>query len=338
MRRRIRVLTPLAIAAVLATAACGDSGSSGTGGDETGSSAASGDTCAPVSGDELVVLEDDLELQNADNIVPAVTTVTASANPALIPALDAVSAALTTDELVDLNAAVDLQRESAEDVAAAWVEDSGVTDGLEQGSGSVIVGEAGFTESTILANVYAEVLRAAGFDASVRTVGNRDLYLPALISGSDLQVFPEYLATVTEALNAQVNGPDAEPVASNDVQATRDALQSLADQVGLTFGEPSEAADQNAFAVTRELADELGVSTLSELADACRDGSLVLGGPSECPTRPFCQVGLEDTYGLSFAEFVPLATAGGPLTKSAIEQGEVSIGLVLSSDAVLAQD
>ncbi|MGY1774656.1 glycine betaine ABC transporter substrate-binding protein [Geodermatophilus sp. SYSU D00804] len=334
--RRQRALAPLLLTGLLLTAACGESGSSGTGGSTASGSAASGDACAPVAGDQLVVLEDDQELQNADNIVPAVTSATAAANPALVPALDAVSAALTTDQLIDMNAAVDLERRSAEDVAAQWVEDSGVTEGLEQGSGPVIVGAGNFTESTVLANVYAGVLRAAGFDATVREVGNRDLYLPALISGTDLQVFPEYLATVTEALNTQVNGPDPTPIASGDAQATRDALQPLADRVGLTFGTPSEAANQNAFAVTQEFADRLGVTTLSELADACGDGSLVLGGPAECPTRPFCQPGLEETYGLQFAEFREF-DAGGPATKAAIQQGEVSMGLVFSSDAALAQ-
>jgi osmoprotectant transport system substrate-binding protein len=334
--RRPRALAPLLLTGLLLTAACGESGSSGTGGSTTSGSAASGDACAPVAGEQLVVLEDDRQLQNADNIIPAVTAATAAANPALLPALDAVSAAMTTDQLIELNAAVDVERRSAEDVAAAWVQDSGVTDGLQQGSGPVVVGAGNFTESTILANVYAGVLDAAGFDASVREAGNRDLYLPALISGSDLQVFPEYLATVTEALNAQVNGANPTPIASGDAQATRDALQPLADQVGLTFGAPSQAADQNAFAVTQEFADQVGVTTLSELADACSDGSLVLGGPPECPTRPFCQPGLEETYGLQFAEFREFDT-GGPLTKTAIQQGEVSMGLVFSSDGALAQ-
>jgi len=114
------------------------------------------------------------------------------------------------------------------------------------------------------------------------------------------------------------------------------ALKPLAEQAGLVFGEPSEAADQNAFAVTQAFADQLGVSTLSELADACGDGSLVLGGPTECPERPFCQPGLEETYGLQFADFREL-DAGGPLTKAALQQGEISIGLVFSSDGALAQ-
>jgi osmoprotectant transport system substrate-binding protein len=232
-----------------------------------------------------------------------------------------------------MNAAVDVERQSAEDVAAVWVQDSGVTDGLEQGSGPIAVGGAGFTESTILANVYADVLKAAGFDASVREVGSRELYLEALKAGTEIQAFPEYLATVTEFLE----GDDATQVASGDVQETLTALQPLAQAAGLAFGEPSDAVDQNAFAVTQEFADKVGVTTLSELAEACGDGSLILGGPAECPTRPFCQPGLEETYGLKFESFREYGDTGGPLTKAAIQQGEVSMGLVFSSDGALAQ-
>src|SRR5918996_705515 len=216
MRSRARILVPLALSGLLLTA-CGESGSSGTGGAEASGGSASGDACAPVAGEQLVVLEDDQRLQNADNIVPAVNMATAMANPALLPALDAVSAALTTEELIELNAAVDLERQSAEDVAAAWVEENVDAATLEQGSGAITVGAADFSENVILANVYADVLGAAGFDASVREVGNRELYLPALISGSEIQVFPEYLSTVTDELNRQANGPSAEPVASGDV-------------------------------------------------------------------------------------------------------------------------
>jgi osmoprotectant transport system substrate-binding protein len=331
MHARTRIIAPLALALAF-TAACGESGSSGTGGSAE-DTAAAGETCAPVPGDQLVVLEDDKHLQNADNVIPAVNAATATSQPAVLPALNAVSAALTTEDLVNMNAAVDLERQSAEDVAAAWVEQSGVTDGLEQGSGPIAVGGANFTESVILANVYADVLNAAGFEASVREVGSRDLYLKALTEGTEIQAFPEYLATVTEFLE----GDDATQVASGDVQETLSALEPLAQAAGLVFGEPSDAVDQNAFAVTTEFADKLGVTTLSELAEACDDGSLILGGPTECPTRPYCQIGLEDTYGLKFASFQEYGDTGGPLTKAAIQQGEVSMGLVFSSDGALAQ-
>ncbi|WP_299955942.1 glycine betaine ABC transporter substrate-binding protein [uncultured Modestobacter sp.] len=336
MRARAHFLTPLALAAVLTTAACGESGSSGTGGSaDGGGSAAAGDACAPVAGDQLVVLDDDQQLQNADNIIPAVNAEAAAANPALLETLNSVSEVLTTEQLVEMNAAVDVQRQSAEDVAAAYVAEQGLDAGVSGGSGPIVVGAAGFTESQVLANVYADVLNAAGFTASVQTVGNRELYLPALQRG-EIQAFPEYLATVTDILNRQLNGTEAEGVASGDVDETLAALTPLAEQAGLVFGEPAEAADQNAFAVTTAFADQLGVSTLSELADACGDGSLLLGGPGECPTRPQCQPGLEQTYDLEFAGFQEY-DEGGPLTKAAIQQGEVSIGLVFSSDGALAQ-
>jgi osmoprotectant transport system substrate-binding protein len=283
------------------------------------------------------VLKDDKALQNADNIIPAVNSAAASANPALLETLNKVSGVLTTDDLVTMNAAVDVQRKSATDVASAYVADKGLGSGVSGGSGTVVVGGSNFTESTVLANVYADVLNAAGFTASVQAVGNRELYLPALEKG-DIQVFPEYLSTVTEFINKQadVNGPDAPSIASGDVDATVAALKPLADKVKLTFGTPSEAADQNAFAVTKAFADKLKVTTLSDLTAACGDSSLVLTGPAECPERPFCQPGLEDTYGLAFASFVP-TDAGGPLAKAAITQGKASIGLVFSSDGALAQ-
>ena len=332
MHARIRFIAPL-IAAVALTAACGSSGSSGTGGGSKSSGNASGSACAPVAGDKLVVLQDDKHLQNADNVIPAVNAAFSQGQPALLPALNAVSAKLTTKDLVDMNAAVDVDRKSAPDVAAAWVDKSGITSGLQKGSGPVAVGGAGFTESTVLANVYADVLKAAGFDASVREVGSRELYLKALEGGTEIQAFPEYLATLTEFLDAD----ESRQVASGDVDKTLAALKPLAQTAGLAVGEPSKAVDQNAYAVTTAFADKLKVKTLSDLAKACGDGSLILGGPAECPTRPFCQPGLEETYGLKFASFQEYGDTGGPLTKAAIQKGEVSIGLVFSSDGALAQ-
>ncbi|GHE12216.1 glycine betaine ABC transporter substrate-binding protein [Klenkia taihuensis] len=334
MRLRTPLLTTVALATLLATAACGESGSSGTGGSASGGSEASGDACVPVAGDQLVVLEDDKALQNADNVVPVLNAAYAGANPAALEALNAVSAVLTTEDLIELNNQVDVQRQDATEVAQAYVDDNGLGGGVTGGSGAVVVGAGNFSESTILANVYADALNAAGFQATVQETGNREVYLPALAQGQ-IQVFPEYLATSANFISENIDG-SGNLVASGDVQETLTAVEPLAAQFGVTYGDPSEAQDQNAFAVTTALADQLGVTTLSELAEACGDGSLTLGGPTECPTRPACQLGLEDTYGLEFAGFSEY-DAGGPLTKQAILNGDVSMGLVFSSDGSLAQ-
>jgi len=287
---------------------------------------------APASsaGDELVVLEDDMGLQTVDNIVGIIRT--EKLTPAAQQAIEKVTAALTTDELVGLNRKVDLERMTPAAVAEDYLESESLATGVSGGSGALVVGAAGFSENQILANLFAGALEAAGFDASVKNVTNREVYEPALESGQ-LDVFPEYVGTLTEFLNKKEGGPDAPAKASGDLEATTTALRALAEPRGLTVLEPSEAADQNAFAVTKAFADANSLTKLSDLKGF--EGDLVLGGPPECPTRPFCQPGLEKTSGITFSEFVSL-DAGGPLTKTALKQGRVQVGLVFSSDGSLS--
>jgi osmoprotectant transport system substrate-binding protein len=200
--------------------------------------------------------------------------------------------------------------------------------------GDITVGAFNFTESQILAQLYSGVLTEAGYNASVLDSTNREVLQPALETG-EVQVVPEYLGTFTEFLNRKVNGPEATPVASGDVDATYTEAKALAEPLGITVLTPSPAADQNAFAVTREFAEANNITSLSDLAAWSQLNPLILGGPPECPERPFCQPGLEGTYGIEVAEFSPL-DAGGPLTKQALSQGSITLGLVFSSDGAVA--
>jgi len=333
MRRRGTLARSLALASVVALAmaltGCGEEGSSGT---EKPDSKAGGEGCKPVAGQELVVLADDKKLQTVDNIVPAVNA--SKAKPELLAALDTVSAALTTEKLIGLNKAVDQERKTPDAAAEAFAKAEGLGAELSKGSGSVTIGSADFSENKTLGALYAYVLKAAGFDAKVRTIGNRELYEPALEKG-EIHVVPEYTGTLTEFLNQKQNGKGAPPAASSDLDATMKRLTVLGENAGLRFGKPSAAADQNAFAITKALADEHGFKTLSDFAAHCGGTATVLGGPPECPKRPFCQPGLEERYGLSFGSFKSL-DAGGKLTKDALRNGEVTIGLVFSSDAELS--
>ena len=335
MNARRPLVALLAAGVLIGTAACGDPGSSGTS-PSTAPSASSGSelaACEPVAGEQLVVLADDQGLQTVDNIVPAVNAAAAAADPAMLPLLDAVSATLDTETLIGLNKAVDVDRQTSTQVAEQYLADNGLATQDAVGAGrTVVVGAGNFSESATLAELYAGVLRAAGYAASTQAIGNRETYEPALVAG-ELTVVPEYVGTLTEFLNKEVNGADATAVASSDLDATMTQLTTLGQTVGLVFGTPAQAQDQNAFAVTTAFADEYGVTTLSDLAAAC--GGVVLGGPPECPERPFCQPGLQDVYGMQVGEFVSL-DAGGPLTKTALQQGRIALGLVFSSDAALA--
>ena len=203
------------------------------------------------------------------------------------------------------------------------------------GGGSLTVGGANFTEMNIMQEMYRLLLEDAGYSVDIQTADNREIYAQALEAG-EIDVVPEYAATMAEYLNSVVNGPDApseSPIATNDAAETVEAMRPLAEERGLLVLEPAEAADQNGFAVTQEFADTNGVSTLSDLGALGQP--IVLAAVEECPDRPFCQPGLEQTYGLDITEVLPLGFSS-PQTKEAVANGDADLGLVATTDGTLA--
>ncbi|MGI8757813.1 MAG: glycine betaine ABC transporter substrate-binding protein [Acidimicrobiales bacterium] len=314
--RRIRSLLALLVAAALATGACTDSDPStvDSGDDGAGEDAATiafqpldpgavtvtalqqGDidiavlfsTVGAIAANDFVVLDDDQGLQGSENIVPLVRS-EAVDGPA-IEALNAVSAELTTEEITELNQRVDGDKEDPDVVAREYLEGKGLLDvESPEGSGSLTVGSANFTESQIMAHMYAEVLRAHGYEVTVEpNLGPREVVYPALESG-ELDIVPEYIQSLLVFLD-----PDAEAV---EPEEGAERIEELLPE-GLELLELSEAQDKNALVVTQETAQEHGLETVSDLADV--DAPLVLGGPPECPERPLCLPGYEEVYGLRF--------------------------------------
>jgi osmoprotectant transport system substrate-binding protein len=329
-RTRLALGAAGALAGAVILAGCGDEGSSGTEAPATG---AAGAGCAPVKGNQLVMLEDDKKLQNTDNVVPAVNA--KGARPDLIAALDKVSAALDTPKLIAINRAVTDERKTPKVAAEEFAAANSLTSGITRGQGgSITVGAANFGENQTLGELYKIVLTAAGYQVKLQQIGNRELYEPALEKG-EIQVVPEYAATMADFLNQKVNGASAAAISSPELDKTMEGLRAVGDKVGIAFGTPSAAQNQNAFAVTKEFADKYGVTTLSSLAEKCSGSATSLGGPPECPQRPKCQQGLEQTYGFEAGSFSSL-DAGGPQTKSALTTGTISVGLVFSSDSAFA--
>ncbi|MER7762970.1 ABC transporter substrate-binding protein [Streptomyces sp. NPDC097619] len=200
--------------------------------------------------------------------------------------------------------------------------------------GSLVVGAAGFTESNVLAELYAQLLKDAGYGASITTVANRELYEPALEKG-EIDVVPEYAATLAEFLNAKVNGPKApeqKPVASSDVNATVAALEKLAGPLGLKVLPAGGAVDQNAFAVSKEFAAKNNLKTLSDLGKSKIEVKIAAG--DECAVRPFCAVGLKEKYGIKVSGIDPKGV-GTPQSKQAVKDGVDQLVLTTTTDATL---
>jgi osmoprotectant transport system substrate-binding protein len=69
------------------------------------------------------VLEDDKNWQNAENLVPVVNTDFLEKNPEVADVLNQLSDVLTTEDLMSLNAKVDVERELPEDVAKEYLQE-----------------------------------------------------------------------------------------------------------------------------------------------------------------------------------------------------------------------
>ncbi len=191
---------------------------------------------------------------------------------------------------------------------------------------TVRVGSTNFTEQLILAEVYAQVLEANGYRVERRlNLGNREIVEPALESGQ-IDLYAEYMATMLAFVTK------AAEKGSTDPKATQTSLQAALKPKGVTVLDYAQAVDTNGFVVTKATADKYHLAKMSDLTAVA--SQLVLGGPPECPNRPFCLPGLEQTYGLHFKDFKPL-DAGGPLTVAALDSGQVDVGLLFTSSAVI---
>ncbi len=188
------------------------------------------------------------------------------------------------------------------------------------------VGAVAFAENQIVAEMYAQVLENAGYEVDRQTsLESREILQPAVEKG-EIDIAPEYLGSLLLFL-------DQDASASGDPAENVSQLEPLLAENNITLLEPSAANDTNAFVVTQETASTHGLSTMSDLAHAA--GDLTLGGPPECPKRPFCIPGLEETYGITFGEFKPL-DVGGPITVQALKGGEIDVALLFSTSSAIA--
>jgi osmoprotectant transport system substrate-binding protein len=198
--------------------------------------------------------------------------------------------------------------------------------GSQQNGGSTVtVGSTNFSEQLILAEMYAAVLTKAGVKVDTRlNLGAREVVFPALEKG-DIDLLPEYNGAVLSFLD-----PKATQTTSEEVNT---ALAPLLDAKGLVALAQSPAEDKDGWAVTKETADKYGLAKISDLKGKAHE--LVVGGPPELKTRPAGLPGLKKVYGIEdFKEFKAL-DAGGPLTTSALNKGDIDVGRVFTTQGAI---
>jgi osmoprotectant transport system substrate-binding protein len=209
-----------------------------------------------IAANEFVALEDPKSNFAAQDVLPIINK--EKATDGVKTVLNGISAKLTTDGLGDLVSKVQVDKQDPDAVAKGWLSDNGLSTSGSSAKGTTLtVGSANFPENVVLAEIYAEALKAQG--ATIKTklnIGSREKYYPALKSGS-LDLFPEYSGTILTYLDK-----DATATKPDDVYtALKSALPS-----NLIALDKSDAQDSDAIVVTKATADKYGLKTIADLA------------------------------------------------------------------------
>jgi osmoprotectant transport system substrate-binding protein len=187
---------------------------------------------------------------------------------------------------------------------------------------AITVASFNFAESVLLAELYGQALRSAGFRVELALdLGAREFVQPALQKGL-VELVPEYAGS---ALEFVAGGGSA----SADERLTHRALARAMAPRGLTVLAAAPAQDRNGIVVTSDTATSFDLHTISDLRPVAP--KMAFGGPPECPERPLCLGGLMSLYGLRFESFEPL-DEGGALTVAALQAGQVQAALLFTSD------
>jgi len=192
----------------------------------------------------------------------------------------------------------------------------------------IAVGSKNFTEQKVLGEIYAQGLEAAGFRVEKQlNLGDEQTALKALKSG-DIQAYPEYTGTALLSFF----GVKANEIPKDPAEAYEDARAGFKKE-GLVAYEPTPFTSSNEVGLTKDTAEELGVTTISDLAE--HDQDMTLYGSPECRQRTDCLLGLQEVYGLDFKKFVPIDIA---LRHEVLTSGKADASIVFTTDPQIQRE
>ncbi|MDT3439862.1 MULTISPECIES: glycine betaine ABC transporter substrate-binding protein [unclassified Pseudofrankia] len=209
-----------------------------------------------IAANDFVILTDPKSNFAAQNIVPVINK--AKATDGVKTTLNAIQAKLTTSGLSALLTKVQTDKQDPDAVARQWLSDNGLAATGTAASGvSLTIGSANFPENVILAEIYAEALKAQG--ASVKTtlnIGSREKYYAALKDGS-LDLFAEYTGTLLQFIDASATATSSADVYAALAKALPANLIEL---------DQATAQDSDAIVVTKATADKYHLVSIADLA------------------------------------------------------------------------
>jgi osmoprotectant transport system substrate-binding protein len=202
--------------------------------------------------------------------------------------------------------------------------------GASSGSASgkaLVIGSADFTESQIIAELYAGALNAAGVSATTKpNIGAREVYYKAVQDGS-VDVVPDYTGNLLLYVD-----PKATQVSASDIAS---ALPNKLPKA-LAILDPAKAEDKDAMVVTKATATKYSLSSIADMSKVCSD--LVIGAPATFEQRAYGLPGLKDKYNCVPKQFQPFNDGGGPVTLKALLSNDIQVADIFTTTPSIADN
>jgi osmoprotectant transport system substrate-binding protein len=185
------------------------------------------------------------------------------------------------------------------------------------------LGTKDFTEEFVLGELYRQALAANGYKVRLRkNIGPTEVIDKELTSGA-IDAYPEYLGV---ALTVAARREDAGDSAAETYRLAKDFYAER----GQALSEQTPFENVDAIATTQFFAQR---RRLVSLADLRRLPSFTLGARPEFADRYQGLKGLQQVYGLTNAEFKPIAIGA---QYRALDEGDIEAANVFSTDGRLA--
>lgn len=201
------------------------------------------------------------------------------------------------------------------------------TTGSGTGGTALVIGSADFTESQIIAEVYAGALNGAGVTATTKpNIGSREVYFKAVQDGS-VDVVPDYSGNLLLHVNK-----DATEVSADDIYK---ALPGKLPE-GLAVLDAAKAENKDAMVVTKATAEKYTLKSIEDMAKVCSE--LSIGAPATFAERAYGLPGLKKNYDCVPKKLEPFTDGGGPVTVKALLSDQVQVADIYTTTPAIADN
>lgn len=187
-------------------------------------------------------------------------------------------------------------------------------------NGKITVGGKDFTEQLLFTKMTAIYLKENGYDVEEASNMGSTVVRSALENGQ-IDLYWEYTGTGLVVFQKQP--------AESDPEITYQKVKETDAKNGLVWLEPAEVNNTYALLMRKDVADEMGIKTISDLADHIKnkDDSVKFASNAEFYAREDGVKGLEKEYGFKFpAKNVTRMDSGLLYNALKDEQVHVSVG------------